>query len=67
MIQHDENTSGKATVGYDNPAEGAQGVDKAPGEENASSTDNIIRDGQRGKDKNDGDPSQQSDQPIKQA
>lgn len=43
-----------------------QGIDKAPGEETAQDTANVVADTQRGKNKVDGDPSQQSDQPIEQ-
>jgi len=44
-----------------------QGIDKAPGEETAQDTANAVSDTQRGKNKVDGDPSQQSDQPIEQS
>ncbi len=42
---------------------GMQGIDKAPGEENAENTDNVVWESQKGK-KEDGDPSQASDQPL---
>jgi hypothetical protein len=45
---------------------GRQGVDKAPGEETAQDTQNVIADTQRGKNKVDGDPSKESDKPIDQ-
>ena len=45
---------------------GAQGVDKAPGEETAQSTSNPVQETQRGKGKVDGDPSQESDQPVQE-
>ena len=49
------------------PHRDRQGVDKAPGEEeNKGSVENIVADTQRGKNKVDGDPSQESDQPINQ-
>ena len=44
--------------------QGRQGNDKAPGEDPASGTENIIADTQKGKNKVDGDPSQPSDQPV---
>ncbi len=47
-----------------NPGRGQQGVDKAPGEEEAGDTENVVADTQKGKGKVDGDPSQGSDQPI---
>ncbi len=45
---------------------GRQGNDKAPGEENARDLDNVVADTQRGKNKVDGDPSKESDQPAEQ-
>ena len=51
---------------YAGNEEGMQGIDKAPGEETATSTDNTIKDVQKGKNKVDGDPSKESDQPISQ-
>ena len=44
---------------------GPEGVDKAPGEENATDTDNVVYETQKGKNKVDGDPSKESDQPVK--
>jgi len=47
------------------PHRGRQGVDKAPGEEQREGDlENIVADTQKGKGKVDGDPSQESDQPI---
>jgi hypothetical protein len=46
---------------------GRQGVDKAPGEEPTQDTTNFIAETQRGKNKVDGDPSKESDQPIQQS
>lgn len=58
----------------DNPNEMAgphrdrQGIDKAPGEEpTKGAPENVIGDTQKGKNKVDGDPSQESDQPIDQS
>jgi hypothetical protein len=45
---------------------GMQGIDKAPGEEPAHDTERVIYETQRGKNKVDGDPSKESDQPINQ-
>jgi len=45
---------------------GMQGIDKAPGEEPAQSTENVSWETQKGKNKVDGDPSRESDQPIEQ-
>jgi hypothetical protein len=44
---------------------GMQGIDKAPGEEPAQSTENVTVETQKGK-KVDADPSRESDQPVRQ-
>ena len=64
MENKEEAQPGKATVGYTGTGEGMQGIDKAPGEEPAAGTDNIIREAQKGKNKVDGDLTQESDQPM---
>lgn len=46
---------------------GRQGIDKAPGEETAQDLQNVTQETQRGKNKVDGDPSKESDQPIDQS
>ncbi len=44
-----------------------QGIDKAPGEEQREGPiENVVADTQKGKNKVDGDPSKESDQPIDQ-
>ncbi|HZF65099.1 MAG TPA: hypothetical protein VEZ55_11455 [Chitinophagaceae bacterium] len=45
---------------------GQQGIDKAPGEETSQSIDPVVYETQKGKNKVDGDPTQESDQPIDQ-
>jgi hypothetical protein len=45
---------------------GMQGIDKAPGEETAGAPDEFISQSQKGKNSVDGDPSKESDQPIRQ-
>ena len=40
---------------------GRQGNDKAPGEETAQNTENVVSDTQKGKNKVDGDPSKKTD------
>lgn len=45
---------------------GPQGIDKAPGEETAGDTGNMVAETQKGKNKVDGDPSKQSDRPVEQ-
>ena len=47
-----------------NKGRGMQGIDKAPGEEAAQSTEQFTSQTQKGKNKVDGDPSKQSDQPL---
>lgn len=49
-----------------NRGKGMQGIDKAPGEEPAQDTEQVIYETQKGKNKVDGDPSKPSDQPIHQ-
>ena len=49
-----------------NKSKGPQGIDKAPGEETAQSTEQFISDTQKGKTKTDGDPSKESDRHIEQ-
>jgi hypothetical protein len=45
-----------------------QGIDKSPGEEQTEGIpENVVADTQKGKNKVDGDPSQESDQPIEQS
>jgi len=44
-----------------------QGIDKAPGEETAQDLQNVVSETQRGKNKVDGDPSKESDQPMEQS
>lgn len=47
------------------PHRGMQGIDKAPGvEEREGEIEKIVEKTQKGKGKVDGDPSQESDQPI---
>jgi hypothetical protein len=44
-----------------------QGIDKAPGEEQREGpVENVVAETQKGKNKVDGDPSKESDQPIEQ-
>ncbi|MDB5207707.1 MAG: hypothetical protein JWR72_2782 [Flavisolibacter sp.] len=64
MENKEDNQPGKATVGYSGPEHGMQGVDQPPGKETPSSTENIIREAQKGKNKVDGDLSKESDQPM---
>lgn len=45
-----------------------QGIDKAPGEEQREGAiENVVSDTQKGKNKVDGDPMEESDQPIDQS
>lgn len=47
-----------------NKGRGMQGIDKAPGEEPAQSLDQFVAQTQKGKNKVDGDPSNESDRPL---
>ena len=50
-----------------NKGRGMQGIDKAPGEETPDTRENVTWETQKGKNKVDGDPSKESDQPIDQS
>lgn len=62
--QQDNSRNSREPNQLEQPSHGAQGIDKAPGEETAGDTDNMVQDTQRGKNKVDGDPDQPSDQPA---
>lgn len=47
-----------------NKGHGQQGIDKAPGEETPQDIEPVVYETQKGKNKVDGDPSQESDQPL---
>jgi hypothetical protein len=49
---------------FANKGHGPQGIDKAPGEETSGDIENVVVQTQKGKNKVDGDPTQESDQPI---
>ena len=54
----------RATDALTGKGRGMQGIDKAPGEEPAQSTGQFIEQTQRGRNKNDGDPTRESDKPL---
>ncbi len=59
------NSTDKASEdNYAGKAFGPEGVDTAPGEEVAGTTKNVVADTQKGKGKEDGDPSIAEDQPV---
>jgi hypothetical protein len=62
-MQQRENAPERNTP-QEQPGRGPQGIDKAPGEETAHDAENVIAETQKGKNKVDGDPSKESDQPI---
>jgi len=66
MSNRNQSTDRNTSPGVDraNKGRGMQGVDKAPGEEPAQSTEKFVTQTQKGKNKVDGDPSKPSDQPI---
>ena len=50
------------------PHRDRQGIDKAPGaEESEGAVENVVAETQTGKNKVDGDPSKESDQPVDQS
>lgn len=59
--QQNERPDDMSSKGHDR-----QGIDKAPGEETSQDLQNVTQETQRGKNKVDGDPSKESDQPIDQ-
>lgn len=67
MVMHEQKRrmpSDRNSEEFANKNHGPQGVDKPPGEETAHDTENVVVQTQKGKNKVDGDPSKQSDQPI---
>ena len=64
MQQRDNNSKRNIQQEQAGPGHGPEGVDKAPGEETSQDTENVVAQTQKGKDKVDGDPSKESDQPI---
>lgn len=67
MADRDQQNNSKNLQDNTSKGHGAQGIDKAPGEETAQDTQNVIQDTQRGKNKVDGDPAKESDQSIGQS
>jgi hypothetical protein len=57
-------STGRDSENFPGKGHGAQGIDKAPGEESSQDTENVVVQTQKGKNKVDGDPSLESDQPI---
>jgi hypothetical protein len=69
-IMSDRNQQGKQNPLQDDMSSKGhdrQGIDKAAGEETAQDMENVVSDTQRGKNKVDGDPEKESDQPIEQS
>ena len=62
----DQNKNLNAPNEMAKPGRGQQGIDKAPGEETPQDGDPVpvVYETQKGKNKVDGDPSQESDQPL---
>ena len=57
-------SSGRNSDNSIGKSRGPQGTDKAPGEEPSQDTENVVAQTQKGKNKVDGDPSKETDQPI---
>lgn len=64
MQQRENNREKNTQQAQQGRGHGPQGIDKAPGEETAQDTENVVAETQKGKNKVDGDPSKESDQPI---
>ncbi len=64
--QNNRHFSSDRTTGeeFANKGRGPEGVDKAPGEETAQDTENVVAQTQKGKNKVDGDPTKETDQPL---
>ena len=66
-MENNNRQNGNNPNSMTDPHKGMQGIDKAPGEEqNEGSPENVVAETQKGKNKVDGDPTQESDQPIDQ-
>jgi len=63
-MNRNESTDRNATDAKTGKGQGMQGIDKAPGEEMSKTTDKFVDQTQRGRNKNDGDPSKESDKPL---
>lgn len=64
MQQRNNNSERSTQQERPGRSHGPQGIDKAPGEETSQDTENVVAQTQKGKNKVDGDPSKESDQPI---
>lgn len=65
MAQHSSDSKDHQEDNVTGKGNGPQGVDKAPGEETSTDTDQLTEDSQKGK-KVDADPSEAEGQPIKE-
>jgi hypothetical protein len=63
-MQQRDNTPQRNLQEQPGKGHGPEGVDKAPGEETSQDIENVVAQTQKGKSKEDGDPSKESDQPI---
>ena len=57
-------SSGRNPDNSSEKTRGPQGIDKAPGEEPSPDAENVVVQTQKGKNKVDGDPSEETDQPV---
>ncbi|HVK97500.1 MAG TPA: hypothetical protein VM368_06775 [Flavisolibacter sp.] len=62
--QNHRNHNGSSSANLASAGHGMQGIDKAPGEETSKDNEQVVQQTQKGKNKVDGDPTQESDQPI---
>ena len=65
--RNQQNNSNNLKDDMTSKGHGRQDIDKAPGEERVTDLQNVVQETQRGKNKVDGDPSKESDQPIDQS
>ena len=66
MQHRNSDSPGRRPDDHTGKGHGPDGVDKAPGEETSEDLENVVANTQRGKFKDDGDPSEESDKPIEQ-
>jgi hypothetical protein len=66
MIDRNQGNQNQLKDDMTGKGHGSQGIDKAPGDETAQDTQNVVSETQRGKNKVDGDLSKENDQPIEQ-
>jgi hypothetical protein len=64
MANTDRTNNDRTPADATSPGRGKQGVDKAPGKETSITNEQFVPQTQKGKNKVDGDPNKESDQPL---